>query len=64
MVKRECFVLDYIVVEHGNRKDKEVHVDVVDVGTTNSSLIWTENQQTKAKRSRRGRKLYKWRIDT
>ena len=34
-----------------------------DVGTTDHSLIWTESQQTKTRRSRRGRKLYKWRID-
>ena len=41
----------------------EVHVGVKDVGTTDHSLIWTESQQTKTRRSRRGRKLYKWRID-
>ena len=40
-----------------------VHVGVEDVGTTDHSLIWTESQQTKTRRSRRGRKLYKWRID-
>ena len=62
--KRERSVLDYIVVEHGSRKEMEVHVGVEDVGTTDHSLIWTEGKHTKAKRSRRGRKLYKWRIDT
>ena len=41
----------------------EVHIGVEDVGTTDHSLIWTESQQTKTRRSRRGRKLYKWRID-
>ena len=41
----------------------EVHVGVEDVGATYYSLIWTESQQTKARRSRRGRKLYKWSID-
>ena len=55
--------MDYIVVEHGNRKGMKVHVGVEDVGTTDHSLIWTESRQTKARRSRRGRKLYKWRID-
>ena len=53
--------MDYIVVQHGIRKGKEVHVDVVDVGTTYNSLMSTKSQQTKAKRSRWGRKLYKWR---
>ena len=61
--KRERSVLDYIVVEHGNRKEMEVNVGVEDVGTTDHSLIWTESQQTKTRRSRRGRKLYKRRID-
>ena len=61
--KRERSVLDYIVVEHGSRKEMEVHVGVEDVGTTDHSLEWTESQHTKARRSRRGRKLYKWRID-
>ena len=61
--KRERSVLDYIVVEHGSRKEMEVHVGVEDVGTTDHSLIWTESQQTKTRRSRRGRKLYRWRID-
>ena len=60
--KRERSVLDYTVVEHGNRKEMEVHVGAEDVGTADHSLIWTESQQTKA-RSRRGRKMYKWRID-
>ena len=57
--KREHSVLDYIVVKHGNRKDMEVHVGVKDVGTTDHSLTWTESQQTKARRSRRSRKMYK-----
>ena len=61
--KRERSVLDYIVVEHGSRKEMEVHIGVEDVGTTDHSLIWTESQQTKTRRSRRGRKLYRWRID-
>ena len=55
--------MDYIVVEHGSRKENEVHVGVEDVGTTDHSLTWAESQQTKTRRSRRGRKLYKWRID-
>ena len=57
------FGLLYIVVEHGNRKEMEVHVGVEDAGTTDHSLIWTESQQTKARKSRRGRKLYKGRVD-
>ena len=40
-----------------------VHVCAEDVGTTDHCLIWTEGQQTRAKRNRWGRKLYKWRID-
>ena len=56
--------MDYLVVEHGSRKEMEVHVGVEDVGTTDRSLIWTESQQTKARLSRRGRKLYKWRTET
>ena len=61
--KRERSVLDYRVLEHENRKEIEVHLGVEDVGTTDHSLTRTESQQTKARRSRRGRKLYKWRID-
>ena len=61
--KRERSVLDYVVVENANRKEMEVHVGVEDVGTTYHYLIWTESQQTKAKKGRRCRKLYKWRID-
>ena len=53
--KKERSGLDYIVVEHGNRKEMRVHVGVEDVGTTDHSLIWTESQQTKTRRSRRGR---------
>ena len=45
--KKERSGLDYIVVEHGNRKEMEVYVGVEDVGTTNHSLIWTESQQRK-----------------
>ena len=61
--ERTLSFLDYIVVELENRKEMEVHVGVEDVETTDHSLIWTKGQQTKARRSRRGRKLYKWRID-
>ena len=51
------------MVEHGDSKEMDVHVCAEDVGTTDHCLIWTESQQTRAKRNRRGRKLYKWRID-
>ena len=61
--KIERSVLDYIVVEHGSSGEMEVHVCAEDVGTTDHCLIWAESQQTRAKRHRRGRKMYKWRID-
>ena len=61
--ERERSVLDYIVVEHGNSKEMDIHVCAEDVGTTDRCLIWTESQQTRGKRNRRGRELYKWRID-
>ena len=32
--KRKHSVLDYIVEEHGNKKEMELHVGVEDVGTT------------------------------
>ena len=41
------FGLQYIVAEHGNRKEMEVHVGVEDVGTTDHSLIWTEANRRK-----------------
>ena len=56
-------VHDYVVVEYGNSKEMEVQVYPEDIGTTDQYLIWTESQQARAKRNRRGRKLYKWRID-
>ena len=59
----ERSVLDYRVVKHRNSKEMDVHVCAEDVGTTDHCLIWTENQQARGKRNRRGRKLYKWRID-
>ena len=37
--RRERSVLYYIFVEHGNRKEMEVHVGVEDVGTTDHCLI-------------------------
>ena len=61
--ERERSVLDYIVVEHGNSKEMDVNVCAEGVGTTDHCLIWTESQQTRGKRNRRGRKLYKLRID-
>ena len=63
MIERNRSVLDYVVVEYGNSKGMEVHVCPEDVGTTDHYLIWTESQQTRTKRNRRDRKLYKWRVD-
>ena len=45
------------------KRNGSTYVGVEDVGTTDHSLIWKESQQTKARGSRRGRKLHKWRID-
>ena len=45
------------------KRNGSAAVGVEDVGTTDHSLIWTESQQTKTRRSWRGRKLYKWRVD-
>ena len=55
--ERERSVLDYIVVKNGNSKGMDVRVCAEDVGTTYHCLIWTECQQTRAKRNRRSRKL-------
>ena len=46
----ERSILDCIVVEHGNGKEMDVHVCAEDVGTTDHCPIWTESQQTRAKR--------------
>jgi len=61
--ERKRSVLDYVVVEYGSSKEMEVHVCPKDIGTTDHYLIWTESQQTRTKRNRRDRKLYKWRTD-
>ena len=60
---RKRSVLDYVVVEYGNSKELEVHVCPEDIRTTDHYLIWSESQLTRVERNRRGRKLYKWRID-
>ena len=61
--KGEISVLDFIVMENGNSKEPEIHVCAADVGSTDHCLIWTGSQQTRVIKNRRGRKLYKWRID-
>ena len=61
--KGESSILDFIVVENGSSKETKVHVCAADVGTTDHCLIWTESQQTRVIKNRRGRKLYRWRTD-
>ena len=51
------------MIEKGNRKETEIYVCAADVGSTDHRLIWTESQQTRVIKNRRGRKLYRWRID-
>ena len=54
--KGESSVLDFIVEEHGSGKETELHVCAADVGTTDHCLLWTDSQQTRAIKHRRGRK--------
>ncbi|MEP1953909.1 MAG: hypothetical protein ABJJ26_03135 [Algoriphagus sp.] len=61
--KGENFILDFIVVENGSGKETELHVCAADVGTTDHCLIWTDSQQTRVIKHRRGRKLPRWRIE-
>ena len=51
------------MIEKGSGKETEVHVRAADVGTTDHCLTWTYSQQTRMIKNRRGRKLYRWRID-
>ena len=44
-------------------EELEVHICPEDVGTTDHYLMWTKKQQARTKRNRRGRILYKWRLD-
>lgn len=61
--KREIPILDDILIKHGGDEEMKVHVCVVDAGNTDHHLIWTDSQQTKDIKDRRGKKRYKWRID-
>ena len=60
--KGESFILEFMVVENGSSKEIEVHLCAADVGTTDHCLIRTV-KQTRVIQNRRGRKLYRWRVD-
>ena len=63
--RKKISVPDFIVVESGNSTSKEtvIHVSGADVGSTDHCLIGAESQQSRVIKNRRGRKLYRWRID-
>ena len=63
MQKGESSNLDFIVIENGSSKETEVHVCAADVGTTDHCLKWTNSKQTRIIKNRRGRNLYRWRVD-
>ena len=52
--KGERSVTDFIVIEDGKGKETEIHVCAADVGSTDHCLIWTESQQTRVIKNRRG----------
>ena len=60
--KGEGSALDFIVIENGTNKETDIHVCAADVESTDHCLIWTESQQTRVTKNRRGRKLRRWRI--
>ena len=43
--KGERSVHDFIVIEHCNTKETEIHVCAADVGSTDHCLIWTVNRR-------------------
>ena len=56
--KGERSALDFIVIKDGDSKETELHVCAADVGSTDHCRIWTESQQTRVVKNRRGRKLH------
>ena len=59
-------IVDYVALDRDLLKcSTSLHVDSVDIGTSDHLLLWVElGKVRKAKNSKRKRVIYQWRVDS